>query len=107
MVPMGIAALAAYRDFKEPGECEDAHGHGLGHQQQCAQFHRAVNPRTLGRRTKTSMKDTKTEARYGDPPNSTDRCGMCQHYRIGVCTKVEGRISPTMWCKHFKRRTDI
>jgi len=53
------------------------------------------------------MKDTKTEARYGDPPNSTDRCGMCKHYRIGVCTMVEGRISPTMWCKHFERRTDV
>jgi hypothetical protein len=52
-------------------------------------------------------KDTKTEAQYDTPPNSSERCGLCSHYRIGVCTKVEGRISPTMWCKHFKRRDDI
>jgi hypothetical protein len=53
------------------------------------------------------MKDTKSEARYGTPPNSAERCGLCAYYRIGVCTKVEGRISPTMWCKHFERRRDI
>ena len=56
---------------------------------------------------KGRMKDTKSEARYDTPPNSTERCGLCAHYRIGVCTMVEGRISSTMWCKHFKRREDV
>jgi hypothetical protein len=53
------------------------------------------------------MKDTKTEAQYDVPNRPDERCGLCRHYRIGLCTKVEGRISPNMWCKHYEKRADI
>jgi hypothetical protein len=50
------------------------------------------------------MKDTKQGAQYDVPTRADERCGLCAHYRIGVRTKVESRISTTMWCKHFERR---
>lgn len=45
-------------------------------------------------------KDTKLEARY-EEGSATKRCGLCAHYRIGTCTKVEGTIHANMYCKHF------
>ncbi|MBO0710760.1 MAG: hypothetical protein J2P47_05710 [Acetobacteraceae bacterium] len=48
-------------------------------------------------------KDTKAQADYG-PARQGQRCGLCQHYRIGYCTMVEGNIQANMWCKHFKMR---
>jgi hypothetical protein len=53
------------------------------------------------------MKETKAQAEYSEPTRTAERCGLCSHYRIGVCTKVEGSIDPRMWCRHFKRREDI
>lgn len=50
-----------------------------------------------------TAKDTKLNARY-DVGNGTQRCGMCKHYRIGLCTKTEGTIHSNMWCKHFEKR---
>ena len=29
-------------------------------------------------------------------------CGICEHYRHGTCTEVEGAIEPDYWCKRFE-----
>jgi len=28
-------------------------------------------------------------------------CGICRYYHSGSCEKVEGQISPDMWCKLY------
>jgi hypothetical protein len=48
-------------------------------------------------------KDTKERARY-EEGSGTQRCGLCAHYRIGQCTKVEGTIHANMWFRHFEHK---
>ena len=52
---------------------------------------------------KTDRKDTKLQANY-EQGRGTQRCGLCAHYRIGSCTKVEGTIHANMYCRHFERK---
>jgi hypothetical protein len=48
-------------------------------------------------------KEAKTAARYQDKPNGAQQCGRCTHYRSpNACQIVEGSISPSGWCGHFK-----
>ncbi len=46
-------------------------------------------------------KFTKSEVDYskGLPD---EHCGICEHYRHGLCTEVEGDIDPNYWCREFK-----
>jgi hypothetical protein len=53
------------------------------------------------------VKESKEQAQYDVPDRTGERCGLCGHYRIGVCTRVEGNIDPRMWCRHYERRTDV
>lgn len=29
-------------------------------------------------------------------------CGICEHYRHGMCLIVEGAIEPDFWCEKFQ-----
>ena len=31
-----------------------------------------------------------------------EHCGICEHYRHGLCTEVEGAIEPDYWCQKFE-----
>jgi hypothetical protein len=48
-------------------------------------------------------KESKATARYQDKPNGNQQCGRCAHFRApNACQIVEGSISPSGWCRHFK-----
>lgn len=50
-------------------------------------------------------KDTKSAAKYTDHGTPSEHCGMCVFFiRPVSCEKVQGRISPKGWCKHFRKR---
>lgn len=50
------------------------------------------------------MKATKAEADYG-PGKKSEHCRICEHWRQGACTKVQGQIDPDAWCKYWKAKT--
>lgn len=51
------------------------------------------------------QKISKSEAKYQDKPNGSQRCQMCQHFQApNQCQLVEGGISPNGWCENFKAK---
>lgn len=48
-------------------------------------------------------KISKPAAAYQDSPKGDQRCGGCAFFRApDQCGIVEGPISPSGWCRHFK-----
>jgi hypothetical protein len=46
-------------------------------------------------------KFTKNEVDYSKGTPEA-HCGICEHYRHGLCIIVEGGIEPDYWCKKFE-----
>lgn len=47
-------------------------------------------------------KYSKDEVDYS-PGTNAEHCGICDHFRAGKCTEVEGNIAPSYWCTEFEK----
>jgi hypothetical protein len=50
-------------------------------------------------------KQSQEDALYQNKPKNGQVCGICAFFQPpGDCTRVDGNISPTGWCKNFQLR---
>ena len=57
----------------------------------------------LREQIRDAMKATKDSVDYSKG-NATEHCGNCEHYKDHTCSKVQGMIEPSYWCKLWEAK---